>query len=70
MIFQLNLEDMRIFQEKTACVTFFNFSEVGDQFHYCMICPPNEFLQLRNTFIQNRNLINSYFQFLDKKSLF
>ena len=35
-----------------------------------MVCPQNELLQLRNTFIQNLNLINLNFQFLDKKSIF
>ena len=31
-----------------------------------MVCPQNELLQLRNTFIQNLHLINSNFQFLEK----
>ena len=49
---------------------FCNLSEVGDEFHYCMVCPHHEFLKLRTTYLQSINLINSNFQLLDKKSLF
>ena len=28
---------------------FCQLSEIGGEFHYCTVCPQNEFLQLRNT---------------------
>ena len=55
-------------RENRLC-NFCNLSEAADEYRYCMVCPQNEFLRLRNTFIQSLNFINSKFQFLDKKSL-
>ena len=50
--------------------TFCNLGEVGDEFHYCMVCPHHEFQKLRDTYMQKINLINTNFYLLDKKSLF
>ena len=47
-----------------------NQNVIGDEFHYCMVCPQHEFLHLRTTFLTDLNMIYSNFQLLDKKSLF
>ena len=55
---------------QSRCCGVCNQNEIGDEFHYCMVCPQHEFLHLRTTFLTDLNMINSNFQLLDKKSLF
>ena len=44
--------------------------EIGDEFHYLMSCPNNEFVKLRNTFVTDICKINSSFRSIDTKNLF
>ena len=55
---------------QSRCCGVCNQNEIGDESHYCMVCPQHEFLHLRTTFLTDLNMINSNFQLLDKKSLF
>ena len=57
-------------QRENRLGNFCNLGDVGDEFHNCMVCAQKEVLKLRKTFIQNLNLMNSNFQFLNKKSIF
>ena len=65
------LNDFTIFvkHDNIQC-TLCQSDEIGDEFHYLMSCPNNEFVKLRNTFVTDICKINSSFRSIDTKNLF